>query len=145
LSTAPNANDVPLPKRILGMGVAEKVRLALMGDKEARGLLARESNKLILSCLLQNPRITETEILTIARGKSIPDEILLSITKKKEWMKRYPVRLAVVQNPKTPLPVALKLLATVRDADLRKVGRSRDVSGHLSAGARRILMSRGLL
>ena len=144
-STAPERNEVPLSQRILGMGVSEKIKLALTGDKEARCLLARDPNKLILSYLLQNPRIMEVEILAMAHGRNIPEEILLSITRKKEWMKRYPVRLAVVQNPKAPLPVALKLLATVRDPDLRKIARSRDVSGHLSAGARRILMRRGLL
>jgi len=137
--------DEPLAKRVLGMDVSEKIRLALTGDKEARTLLAREPNKLILSYLLQNPRITETEILTIAKGKSLPDEILVTICKRKEWMKKYPIRLAVIQNPKTPLAVALKLLQTVRDADLRKLGRSRDVAGYLSAGARKILMQRGLL
>jgi len=137
--------ELPLPKRIVGMDVSEKIKLALTGDKETRCLLSREPNKLILSYLLQNPRITETEILTITKGKSLPEEILVMISKKKEWMKRYPIRLALIQNPKTPLPRALKLLHTVRDPDLRKIGRSKDVSGYLSAGARKILIRRGLL
>lgn len=136
---------VPMCKRILGMDLSEKIRLALTGDKETRNLLAREPNKLILSYLLQNPRITETEILGIAKGRSLPEEILLMITKKKEWMKKYPIRLAVTQNPKTPLAVAMKMLSSIRDADLRKIGRSRDVSAYLSAGARKILVHRGLL
>ena len=137
--------DIPLPKRIMGMGVSEKIRLALTGNKEARTILARDPNKLILSFLIQNPRMTETEILQIAKGKSIPKEIISIITKKKEWMKKYPVRLTVVHNPKTPLPVALKLLYTLRDHDLRKIGRSKDVSVYLSANARKILITRGLL
>jgi hypothetical protein len=137
--------EIPLPKRIIGMAVSDKIKLALTGDKESRCLLARDPNKLILSFLLQNPRITETEILMIAKGKSIPEEVLLLITKKKEWMKRYPIRVALILNPKTPLAKSLKLLHTIRDQDLRKIGRSRDVSGYLSAGARKILMQRGLL
>jgi hypothetical protein len=136
---------LPMCKRILGMDLSEKIRLALTGDKETRNLLARESNKLILSYLLQNPRVTETEILGIAKGKSLPEEILLMITKKREWMKKYPIRLAVTQNPKTPLTVAMKMLPSIRDTDLRKIGRSRDVSAYLSAGARKILVTRGLL
>jgi hypothetical protein len=136
---------LPMCKRILGMDLSEKIRLALTGDKETRNLLAREQNKLILSYLLQNPRITETEILGIAKGKSLPEEILLMITKKREWMKKYPIRLAVTQNPKTPLTVAMKMLSSIRDTDLRKIGRSRDVSADLSAGARKLLVIRGLL
>jgi len=138
-------NDLPLPKRVIGMGVSEKIRLALTGNKEARTILSRDPNKLILSFLLQNPRISEKEILTIVKGKSIPEEIISIVTRKKEWMKRYPIRLTITSNPKTPLPVAMKLLYTLRDTDLRKIGRSKDVSVHLSAGARKILIARGLL
>ena len=145
MSQSASTKEVCLAKRIGDMPVQEKIRLALMGDGEARALLVREQNKLILSYLLQNPRMTEHEILRIAKEKSMPEEILHMLSKKKEWMKKYPVRLALAQNPKTRLPLALKLLGTFRDADLRKIARSKDVSAHLSACARRILIKRGLL
>ena len=137
--------DVPLPKKIMEMGMSEKIGLALTGDKEARTLLAREPNKLILNYLLQNPRITENEIIQLAKVKTIPQEILITISKRREWMKKYQLRLALTENPKTPLPLVLKLLSLLRDVDLRKIARSRDVSANVSAGARRLLMSRGLL
>jgi len=136
---------VSLVQQVAQMGMGEKIRLALTGDREARGLLARENNKLILSYVIQNPRLTEQELLSLARERTLPEEVLVAITKKKEWLKRYPVRLALCQNPKTPLPVALRLLHAVRDADLRKIARSRDVSVHLASAARRLLASRGLL
>ena len=137
--------DVPLPTKIMEMGMSEKIGLALTGDKEARTLLARETNKLILNYLLQNPRITENEIIQLAKVKTIPQEILIAISKRREWMKKYQLRLALTENPKTPLPLVLKLLSLLRDVDLRKIARSRDVSANVSAGARRLLMSRGLL
>ena len=127
------------------MGVPEKMRLAQTGDKEARTLLARESNKQVLTCLLQNPRISDQEILAFAKEKTLPEEILSLLSKRREWMKKYPVRLALAQNPKTPLALYLKLIRTFRDCDLRKIAKSRDVSAHVSSGARRILMTRGLL
>ncbi len=137
--------EVPLGKRISELTLPEKVRLALTGGKEARSLLCREKNKMILSCLLENPRISEQEILHLAKEKTLPVEILSRMAKRKEWMKKYSIRLALAQNPKTPLPLSLKLLRTFRDTDLRKIARSRDVSAHLAAGARKILMARGLL
>jgi len=137
--------DVPLSKRISSMGMPEKVRLALMGDKDARSLLARDRNKLILQYLLQNPRLTEKEIIQIAKGKTVPEEVLVSISKKRDWMKRYPIRLVLVQNPKMPLPRALRLLQTIRALDLRKISRSKDVSAHLASGARKLLVQKGLL
>jgi len=134
-----------LARRIAGMDLAEKMRLAQTGDKEARSLLAREKNKLILTNILQNPRISDHEILQFAKEKTLPEEILTLLTKRKEWMKKYPVRLAVAQNPKTPLALSLRLLRTFRDLDLRRIARSKDVSVHVASGARRIMVSRGLL
>lgn len=137
--------DVPLAKQIQDMVMPEKIRLALTGGKEARNLLARDQNKLVLIYLLQNPRITEHEIVLFAKEKSIHKEILVHISKRKDWMKRYPIRVAMIHNPKTPMHIALKFLRSIRDYDLRKISRSKDVSVYLAAGARKILMSRGLL
>lgn len=144
-NTAKKKEEGPLAKRVQGMGLPEKMRLAQSGDKEARSLLAREQNKLILSSLLQNPRISDQEILNFAKEKTIPEEILTLLSKRKEWMKKYPVRLALAQNPKTPLALSLRLIRNFRDTDLRKIAKSKDVSVHVAAGARKILMVRGLL
>ena len=142
---AHNQKEGPLSKRIPAMALPEKMRLAQTGDKEARSLLARESNKQILSCLLQNPRISDQEILNFAKERTLPEEILSLLSKRKEWMKKYPVRLALAQNPKTPLALSLRLIRNFRDCDLRKLAKSKDVSVHVASGARKILMTRGLL
>ena len=142
---AKNQQEVPLAKRLLDMGLPEKMRLAQTGDREARSLLAREPNKQILSCLLQNPRISDQEILNFAKEKTLPEEILSLLSKRKEWMKKYPVRLALAQNPKAPLALSLRLIRSFRDCDLRKIAKSKDVSVHVASGARKILMTRGLL
>ena len=142
---AHNQQEGPLSKRIPNMGLPEKMRLAQTGDKEARSLLAREKNKQILSCLLQNPRISDQEILNFAKERTLPEEILSLLSKRKDWIKRYPVRLALAQNPKVPLAVSLRLIRSFRDYDLRKIAKSKDVSVHVASGARKILMTRGLL
>ena len=140
-----NEKEGPLAKRIPTMALPEKMRLAQTGDKEARSLLARESNKLILSCLLQNPRISDQEVLNFAKERTLPEEILSLLSKRKEWMKKYPVRLALAQNPKAPLALSLRLIRNFRDSDPRKLAKSKDVSVHVASGARKILMTRGLL
>jgi hypothetical protein len=140
-----NQQEGPLAKRIPTMALPEKMRLAQTGDREARALLAREKNKQILSCILQNPRISDQEILSFAKERTLPEEILSLLSKRKEWMKKYPVRLALAQNPKAPLAISLRLIRNFRDSDLRKLAKSKDVSVHVASGARKILMTRGLL
>lgn len=137
--------DLPLSQTIPSLPLPEKVRLALTGDKEVRSLLCRDPNKVVLANLLQNPRLSDPEVLQMARDRNLPEEILSELLRRKEWIKKYPVRLALVQNPKVPLPSALKLLGTIRDADLRRIARSKDVPSQIAAGARRTLAARGLL
>src|SRR5690349_21678718 len=51
-----------LYNQILQMKVGEKLKLALKGNKEARTILVRDSNRLIQRFVLQNPRISDEEI-----------------------------------------------------------------------------------
>ena len=62
-------------KRIMVMNVSEKIKLATKGNKEARGILIRDSNKLV-SVRHRSPRITDGEILTQAQNKVAVDDVL---------------------------------------------------------------------
>ena len=41
------------------MSVPEKIRLAMLGNQEARNLLIHDPNKVIPLAVLRNPKITE--------------------------------------------------------------------------------------
>ncbi len=139
------AKEAPLATRIAGLSLPEKIRLALTGNRDERTILYRDSNKMIKRYVLQNPRIMEDEVLAIARDRNADDEILTTIAKRKEWVKRYPVRLAVATNPKTPVPLAINMLKTLREADLRRIVRSKDVAAAVAIGAKKILVAKGLM
>ncbi|MDH5202984.1 MAG: hypothetical protein OEW69_06980, partial [Nitrospirota bacterium] len=98
----PEMHKESVLQRIQRLSVTEKRHLARMGGREIRSVLIKDPNKEILMTLLDNPKITETEIETIAKSRFIPEEALRKIAKKREWMKKYPIVSAVVTNPKTP-------------------------------------------
>jgi hypothetical protein len=135
---APEARS--LYAQIVTMGVAEKVKLALRGNRDARAILVRDTNKLIRRLVLQNPRVTDTEVIAIARNRTADEELLRAIVEKREWMKNYQVRLALATNPKTPLVVALKQVGTLGERDLRLIAKSKNVPGGVAAQARRLLL-----
>jgi hypothetical protein len=58
-------------------------------------------------------------------------------------MKNYKVKLALVQNAKTPVPTALKLLGTLMEKDLRNLSKSKNVSTVIARTAMKMLSSRG--
>ncbi|MFP8879585.1 MAG: hypothetical protein VCE43_09135 [Myxococcota bacterium] len=127
------------------MSVFQKVKLARLGNKEARSLLVRDRNKLVALSVVMSPKISDSEVLTIAQSRNVNDEVLRVISRGRDWTKNYQVKLALSTNPKCPLPIAMKFVNYLRDKDLRVLVRSRDVPRGISTHARRILMKKGKL
>ena len=121
------------------MSVAERIKLALRGNHEARMLLLRDSNRLIRRFVLQNPRMSDEEIIAVAKSRTADDELLRAIAETREWTKNYQVRLGLVTNPKTPLVIALRFLSSLYERDVRLLAKSKNVSATVTAQAKRIV------
>jgi hypothetical protein len=126
--------------RIRSLKVAARVKLALTGNKEARQILSRDSVRLVQTCVLKNPRVTLEEAQAMAKNRSLHGDLLRMIADEREWVRHYGVRLALVQNPKTPLQVALTLLTGIQERDMRMLARSKNVPSVLQQQARRNLL-----
>jgi len=131
-----------LYQMVRSLTVAQKIRLAMLGSKAARRLLVRDTNKAVVRAVVQSPKIREDEVLTIAQDRTVTEEVVRLILQRRDWVKNYPIRVALCQNPKTPLPKALRLLETLQDRDLRQIAKSRNVPSAISAGATRVLARR---
>ena len=131
-------------QEIKDLPVPDKVKLAMSGDKEARSILIRDSNKQVQEAVLNSPRITEAEIAAVANSRNVSDELLRKIANNREWMKNYQIRLGLVNNPKTPLPVGLKIIGTLMISDLKRLSKSKGVSNILVTTAQRALIKKGV-
>ena len=99
-----------LAVRLQSMNVNERIKLALIGDTEARRLLIRDPSREVQMAILKNPRITESEVISIANSRGTSEEMLRAILSNREWYKIYAVRLALVKNPKTPFAQAVRMV-----------------------------------
>jgi len=131
-----------LLQRIGEMTVAERIKLALHGNREARMLLLRDSNRLIRRFVLQNPRVADDEVIAVCKNRSADDELLRVIADNRDWAKNYQVRYALVTNPKTPLTIALRFLSGLHERDIRGLAKSKNVSATVAAQAKRIVVQR---
>jgi hypothetical protein len=138
----PEMRSMTLLQKIQRLSFGEKRLLALRGGREVRSILMKDPNREIVLTVLENPKITETEIELIARSRSVPDEIMRKIVKKREWMKSYVIVLAVVSNPKTPAGNAVSLLSELKTKDLTVLAKSRNVSEAVRSASRRLLQAR---
>jgi hypothetical protein len=123
-------------QRISKMSIAEKIKLATKGNKEARTVLLRDANKLVAMSAIQSPRVTEGEVIAMANNRTAPEDILKYISNNRDWLKNYALKLALVKNPKVPLPTAMKFLPLLREPDIRELSRDRNVPSGVKNQAR---------
>jgi hypothetical protein len=123
-------------QRISAMNVAQRITLAMKGSREERAILIRDPNKIVAVAVLSSPKMTETEVESVAKMATVSDEILRIIANTRAWMKRYGVMAALVKNPKTPVAISMNLLARLNDKDLRAISADRNVPEVLRITAR---------
>jgi hypothetical protein len=123
-------------QRIAAMTVAQRIGLAMKGSREERAILIRDPNKIVAVAVLSSPKMTETEIESIAKMASIADELLRIIANTRAWTKRYGIIAALARNPKTPVAISMNLLARLSERDLRSISADRNVPEVLRITAR---------
>ncbi len=131
-----------MTQRVLKMSVAQKIKLATLGNREARTLLLRDSNRLVSLAAAQSPRITDGEILSLANSRTASADVLRYIYETRDFLKVYALRAALVRNPKVPLPTALKFLPTLQEKDIKELSRDRNVPATVQAQAKAWMMKR---
>jgi hypothetical protein len=124
------------------MGVAEKVKLAFLGNRESRDILVRDPNKMVALAAVKSPKIQESEIDAISKSKHVCEEVLRQIAATKEWSKMYHIKLNLASNSKTPVPIVVQFLPHLRVPDLRKLAKSKNISQVVATQARRIADSK---
>lgn len=129
-------------QQIQEMLVADKIKMALTGDKEWRTLLIRESNKQVNTAVLRNPRISEGEVLTVAKNRSSSDELIRIILLNRDWVKLYDMKKALIIHPRTPLQAAMRYMTFLAEKDIKELAKSREVGQAIVNNARRMLMTR---
>jgi hypothetical protein len=131
--------EINLHKKIQKMKVSEKIKLALMGGSAARSMLIKDTNKMVSTAAMKNPRITDSEIEGYSRSRSLNDDVIRMIAGSREWTRSYSVKLNLVHNPKCPLPDAMRFMNFLRDKDIRELSRSKSVSSQVATQAKRML------
>jgi hypothetical protein len=124
-------------QRIAKLNVSQKIALAMKGSREERAILIRDPNKIVGVAVLSSPKLTETEVESIAKMASISDELLRVIANTRAWTKNYGVVLALARNPKTPVAISMNLLGRLQEKDLKMLSSDRNVPEILRITARK--------
>ena len=113
-TNAGDADVLPRPKEPVGSRIS-LARRALAGIIER---LLFDPDARVVRVLLGNPRLTEAEVLKLAASRRAHPDALEAITPADRWIVRYPVKVALANNPATPMRIVLGLLPYLVRQDL---------------------------
>lgn len=105
--------------------LGHKRSLARTRVKDLLDRLLYDSNPMVIKNILENPRLTENDVLKIVSRRPNSEGILTTIYKSEKWMKSYNIKRSMVKNPYTPVGIALGLLLFLKEQDLRDISKDR--------------------
>lgn len=118
--------------------IPARLKLTRGAPRSLRSILLRDTNAQIAVSVIINNSLSEQEVEQTAANRSVVEEVLEAIAKKRDWVNKYTVTKALVWNPRTPLPTALRLVAKLAVRDLRDLGRDRNVPDAVRSTALRL-------
>jgi hypothetical protein len=124
-------------QKVAAMNPAQRLALAMKGSREERAVLIRDPNKIVAVAVLSSPKISESEVSSIAKMANVSEEILRIIGNTRAWMKSYTVTSALVKNPKTPIAVSMNLLQRLNEKDLKMLTTDRNIPDVVRTAARK--------
>jgi hypothetical protein len=137
-----SSDRVSLIRRVIFMNVRDRIKLAMKGDREARSILIRDSNRVVSTAVINNPRITDHEVENIAAMRTVSDEVLRTIGLNRAWTRSYPIIHNLVRNPRAPMATVMGLLPRIYARDLKNLSQNRNVSDAVRRQAIRISQAR---
>jgi hypothetical protein len=130
---------VPIGK----MSVPAKIRMATLGNAFARSILIRDPMRLVAIAAVKSPGVSDLEAAKYAGNHSLDNDVVRYIAGRRDWTRLYGIKKSLVMNPKTPIAESSKLIAHLRDNDIRQVAKSKGVPSAVVAQARKLIAARG--
>ena len=115
-----NAED-QLLGRLPQLPLGQKITLARRGPARVAGALLAEGHAHVVSIVLDNPYLTEAQVLRALSREKLPAAVIPSIVRHRKWSITYNVRLALVRHPASPLGTVLGFLPELTVSDLREL------------------------
>lgn len=124
--------------QVRSLPVPVRIKLTKGASRTLRSILIKDVNRLVALAVLVNAALSEDEVEQIAGNRSIDDEVLGFISRKREWVSRYGVCQALVNNPRTPVGISVRLVSRLSVRELKLLRRDRNVAEPVRAAASRL-------
>ncbi|HUS19467.1 MAG TPA: hypothetical protein VMZ25_07435 [Terriglobales bacterium] len=116
----------PLQK-VSRLSVGERVKLAMLGNKEERSLLIRDGSRVVYAAVMASPKLTDQEVETIASMKNVQEGVLREVARNRKFIKSYTVMKNLVNNPRCPMDLSLNFIKNLLPPDLKALSMNKGV------------------
>ena len=128
--------------QIARLTVPGKVELAVKGNREVRRILSRDASSMVARAVIASPKLTEDDIVSYAASSLTHEDVLRFIAESRQWIANRQVVNALVLNPRTPPPAAIRFLKSFQTNELRALTQNRSLSAAVRQEAKRLLAQR---
>ncbi len=124
--------------QIRSLPVPVRLKLSRGGSPSTRSILLRDPNPMVATSVLRNNPMPDSEIERVAGNRAVVPEVLETISRNRQWTRKYTIVVALARNPRTPVGVALRLLPRLAVRDLQAFTRDRNVANAVRASAQKL-------
>jgi len=124
----PEASRESVLQKIARLDVKGRVKLALLGGKEERSILARDGTKIVALAVLDSPKISDGEVEKFAGQKNVLESLLRGIAMRRRFIKNYNIVRNLTFNPRTPIDLTLTLGKNLMTQDLKNLSNNKEIS-----------------
>ena len=119
--------------------LGERKALARTHRRDKLTLLIRDPHPQVVAIVLDNPHITEQDVVKMASARPAVPESLAKIAAHPRWSVRHAVKRSLVLNPSTPLAEAIRIATTLRASDLAELAADHSLPETLRKHATEVL------
>jgi hypothetical protein len=123
------------------MRLGDRITLARLATPALLPPLLADGEPQVAESTLVNPRLREEDLVAALRKDDVAVSLLEAVVSSSRWAVNYAVRLALVLQPRTPLPLALQQISSLVPRDLRRVAAEATLRPLVRAAAREVLKS----
>ena len=110
-----------LMARLPQLPLGQKITLGRRGPARVAGALIADGHVQVLAVALDNPLLTEAQVLKELSREKLPIAVIPAIAQHRKWSHTYNVRLALVRHPSSTLSTILGYLPELTVSDLREL------------------------
>jgi hypothetical protein len=118
--------------------IPARLRLARGAPRLLRTILLRDPNPRVAVTVLTANVLADQEIEQVARSRSVAEEVLEEIAKRREWVAKSAIVRALASNPRTPIGIGVRLVPRLSVRELRELSRDRNIPDAVRSTALRL-------